>query len=104
MRTCFKRALILLYHQRIEFTHAFGKARELRYLPAFKNKRGFNVYVKYYLTNFFNTGFKEKGINPYRLSEVNMFYVSVSYNHKNRKSARAGNKKSPPANPVTRAY
>lgn len=90
-----------------KFNEWFSKRTPLLMPSVFagiQNKRGFNVYVKYYLTNFFNTGFKEKGINPYRLSEANMFYVSVSYNHKNRKSARAGNKKSPPANPVTRAY
>ena len=90
-----------------KFNEWFSKRTPL-FMPSvfagIQNKRGFNLYVKYYLTNFFNTSFKEKGIQPYRLSEANMFYVSVSYNHKNRKSARAGNKKSPPANPVTRAY
>jgi hypothetical protein len=69
-----------------------------------QNKRGFNVYVKYYLTNFFNTGFKEKGIQPNSQREANMFYISVSYSRKNRKSARTGDKKLPPVNPVTRAY
>ncbi len=67
----------------------------------FQNKKGFNLCFKYYLNNFFNTGFSDKGVKPYTLSKANVFYVSASYSRKNRKSARTKGKTTD--NPVTLA-
>lgn len=67
----------------------------------FQNKKGFNLCFKYYLNNFFNTSFSDKGVKPYTLSKANVFYVSASYSRKNRKSARTKDKTT--VNPVTLA-
>lgn len=55
----------------------------------FQMKSGYNLGFRYYLKDFLNPNFSEKGFKPYQnTTQSNVFYISLSYQFKSGRKAK----------------